>query len=197
MLPDLDENLKTYQALLEKWQARINLVSPDTFGEARIRHFEDSLQLLPYLSQEPFNLADLGTGAGFPGLVIAMARPDIKVTLVESDQRKCAFLKAVSRETKCKNVEIVNGRIEAVLPGIAPPPTCITARALSSLVKLFDYCYPLVEANPKMHFLFLKGRNAETEISEACAEYNFSCEKHTSVTSTESYILAISSLSKK
>ena len=91
--------LEQYQALLLKWQEKINLISPATIKDCWNRHFEDSLQLLPLIPNGPQVLYDLGSGAGFPGLVLALTRSDIAVTLVESDAKKCAFLSAVSRET--------------------------------------------------------------------------------------------------
>ena len=95
------ERLKIYQKLLEEWQKKINLVSSSTLPSLWKRHFEDSLQLLPYLPEKKGSIIDLGTGAGFPGLVLAIVLPEkLKVTLVESDFKKCLFLETVSRETK-------------------------------------------------------------------------------------------------
>lgn len=86
------EKLKVYQRTLEIWQKRLNLISFLTLPNAWVRHFEDSLQLLPYLPPSKNNLVDLGSGAGFPGLVLAIARSDfLNVTLIESDLKKCVF----------------------------------------------------------------------------------------------------------
>ena len=128
---ETNNRLKTYLSLLEKWQPKINLISNNTLDIAWDRHFEDSLQLLNILPEGEKTLFDLGSGAGFPGLVLAIAREDLNVHLVESDQKKCSFLKTVSRETKTP-VEIHNSRIETVSRETSPD--IVTARALASLV---------------------------------------------------------------
>lgn len=107
---ETEARLRQYQALLLKWQEKINLISPGTMKDSWARHFQDSLQILPLVPDGPARLYDLGSGAGFPGLVLAIARPDLAVTLIESDAKKCAFLQAVSRETGVK-VTIDNCRI--------------------------------------------------------------------------------------
>jgi len=106
------QNLQTYQELLHKWQKRINLVSNNTIKDSWERHFEDSLQIIDLIPEMTKNLVDLGSGAGFPGLVIAIEKPEISVTLVESDQKKCSFLKTVSRETNT-DVNVINDRIQS------------------------------------------------------------------------------------
>lgn len=108
----LDEKIDAYERLLKKWQNTINLVGPSTLSEAKKRHFEDSLQLLKHIPVAAKTLYDLGSGAGFPGLVLAMAKPDLDVHLIESDARKCQFLKTVSRETETP-VTVHNQRIES------------------------------------------------------------------------------------
>ena len=142
---DTQNKLKTYEALLHKWQDKINLVSSKTLNDSWKRHFEDSTQILEYLPAGTKTLFDLGTGAGFPGLVVAICRLDLDVHLVESDQKKCAFLKTVSRETGV-SVSVHNERIESV--SCETIPDIITARALASLPDLFDYCHGWIEANP-------------------------------------------------
>src|SRR3990167_1950754 len=113
---DLPQELQTYKILLETWQKTINLVSSSTLPHLEKRHFEDSLQLLPYLPPVPSTLIDLGSGAGFPGLVLALCRKEfLRVTLVEADLRKCIFLENVSRETFL-NIAIIRSRIEDVSP---------------------------------------------------------------------------------
>ena len=128
----LNPLLATYKSLLLKWAKVINLVSPATLPDVDTRHFQDSLQLIPLLPPHTKTLFDLGSGAGFPGLVIALERPDIAVHLFESDTKKCAFLSTVSRETHIP-VVIHNQRIESVdkIPDVVPD--VISARALASL----------------------------------------------------------------
>src|SRR3990167_3764897 len=149
----LTDKLKIYQDLLETWQKKVNLISPASVPQMWVRHFEDSLQLLPHLdekvanmsknvSRETFSLIDLGSGAGFPGLVLAIARPDtLQVTLIESDLKKCLFLENVSRET-LSHVTVLCSRIES-LKNIKAD--FITARALAPLTELLDLAFPFLE----------------------------------------------------
>ena len=102
----LNPLLATYKSLLLKWAKVINLVSPATLADVDARHFQDSLQLIPLLPAHTKTLFDLGSGAGFPGLVIALERPDIRVHLFESDTKKCSFLSTVSRETHILRMEL-------------------------------------------------------------------------------------------
>ncbi|MCB9990195.1 MAG: 16S rRNA (guanine(527)-N(7))-methyltransferase RsmG [Rhodospirillales bacterium] len=194
MLPeDSRQKLKQYLALLRKWQCSINLVSPATLDHAWERHFEDSLQLAALIPEEAV-LFDLGCGAGFPGLVLAIARPDIKVTLIESDTKKCTFLSTVSRETMTP-VSVVNQRIESAVTDSIP--TIITARALASLDKLLGYVMPWAKANPDLVLLFLKGRQAADEVTDALRLYDFTYEMVPSRTDSEAQIVRISNLREK
>jgi 16S rRNA (guanine527-N7)-methyltransferase len=193
-LPDLslEEKLDGYEALLKKWQRSINLVSRNTIDDARFRHIDDSLQVVQYVPDSTKTLFDFGSGAGFPGLVIAMARPDVKVSLVESDQRKCTFLSTVSRETSTP-ITVVNQRIEsAALDSI---PDVLSARALASLDKLLRFALPYADQNPDLVMLFMKGERADYEIEEAQENYSFEYEKIQSETEASACILRITNLS--
>ncbi len=181
------ERLEHYLALLKKWQKAINLVGPKTLQDARSRHFIDSAQLSAHIPQNT-KIADLGSGAGFPGLVLAMIRPDLDVSLVESDQRKAQFLKTVSRETHTA-VNIHNERVENIIENIAPD--IITARALSSLKELLDYTAPCLIASPDIKMVLLKGRQVDQEIDEAQKFYSFDFEKSPSITDPASCVLSI------
>jgi 16S rRNA G527 N7-methylase RsmG len=110
--------LQAYHDLLVKWQKAINIVSPKTLDEVWSRHFADSAQLAERIPQNA-KVADLGSGGGFPGLVLAIMRPDLEIHLVESDLRKSEFLKNVSRETKSA-ARVHNDRVESVLASIGP-----------------------------------------------------------------------------
>lgn len=194
MPPDVSresmDKLKIYQALLKKWQRQINLVSKNTLPDMWDRHFADSLQLADNIPQNS-KIFDLGSGAGFPGLVLAMARPDLDVTLIESDQKKCTFLSTVSRETNTP-VSVVNQRIESVETNIIPD--IITARALAALDKLLDYCLPWVQENEDLVLLFLKGAQAEAEIEQARGRFAFDCAVIPSATQPGAAILSIKNL---
>ena len=192
---ETEGRLRTYQARLAKWQERINLVSPATVKDSWERHFEDSIQLLPLIPGKVRTLYDLGSGAGFPGLVLAVARPDISVTLVESDTKKCAFLSAVSRETGVA-VTVENTRIEAATR-VLPPPDLITARALAALEILFSYVWPWAEAAPDMIMIFPKGESWRTETEAArAAGWSFDVSETPSVTDKSARILVFTNLRK-
>lgn len=189
MSPDTRTALNVYQTLLVKWQKTINLVAPDTLADAATRHFDDSLQLLPLLPETPFILADLGSGAGFPGLVLAIARPDITVHLVESDSRKAAFLSTVSRETGCKNVKVHPERVEQVLDVVQPD--VVSARALAPLDKLLGMTRHWWQANPALVLVFPKGAAHAGEVDTARKSYAFDVETIPSRTDKQAAILVI------
>ncbi len=188
--PEIQEKLDIYLALLRKWQKSVNLVSNNTIDEAQQRHFADSQQLAEHVPDN-VTLFDLGSGAGFPGLVLAMIRPDLNVTLVESDTKKCTFLSTVSRETKTP-VNIINERIENVSCEIIP--AIVTARALASLDKLLGYCEGWAQENRALEMLFLKGARAQEEIEIAKEIYSFDIAVLPSKTAADSAILKVTNL---
>jgi len=189
------ERLAIYQALLLKWQAKINLISPETVSTAQSRHFDDSAQLVPLIPSPVKTIYDLGSGAGFPGLVIALIRPDLAVTLIESDSKKCAFLHTVSRETGV-HVQIVQERIEVAAQKL-PPPDLVSARALASLSALLTLAKPWILANPALCGLFPKGARYRDEIKEAQQYWNFSHDEYASITEAEARILRLSHIQTK
>jgi len=162
--PDLEERLKIYEALLLKWQPKMNLVAPSTLKAIRQRHIQDSLQVFDALPTAKI-WADIGSGAGFPGLVTAMrlrAVPGGVVHLIESDHRKCAFLREVSRETMA-SAEIHRGRIEDVLSTL-PQLDAISARALSSMAQLMEMTHDRLEIGTIG--VFLKGQDVASELTK-------------------------------
>ena len=187
---ETEAKLRHYIALLEKWQKAINLVSPKTIPQAWERHILDSLQLASFIAENRI-VFDFGSGAGFPGMVLAIARPDLKITLFESDNRKCSFMQAVSRETQTP-VTVINHRIET-LPA-TEIPDAITARALASLKDLLSLSLPYAQLNSKLILLFLKGGQVGQEINEAKALYDFSHRLFPSETDIEGRILSLESL---
>jgi len=160
------EQLSTYEALIKQWQKAINLVSPSTLNDVWGRHILDSAQLWPILREINAPVIDLGSGGGLPGIVLAIA--GIKqITMVESDTRKCIFLREVSRETKLTNVNVITERIEKT-SGINAP--IITARALAPLKQLVEWSKPLLSPGGTM--VFLKGQDWQKEIDELNDEYS-------------------------
>ena len=190
---DLKNKLKIYQDLLNKWQPKINLISSNTLQNDAQRHFEDSLQMAELIPEGMKTLFDLGSGGGFPGLVLAMARPDIDAHLVESDQKKCSFMRTVSRETHTP-VTIHNCRIEDVSHETDIIPDVISARALASLDKLFAYCQPWIEINPDITLIFPKGAKADEELAQLKQNWRFECCTYDSKTDENAKICVFSSV---
>lgn len=192
----LNPLLATYKSLLLKWAKVINLVSPATLADVDARHFQDSLQLIPLLPAHTKILFDLGSGAGFPGLVIALERPDIRVHLFESDTKKCSFLSTVSRETHIP-VVIHNHRIESVdkIPDVVPD--VISARALASLDNLLALTEVWWSHHPQVTLLFPKGAKADDEIATARELYDFTLETFPSQTEKNARILRITHVKRR
>ncbi|HXP98270.1 MAG TPA: 16S rRNA (guanine(527)-N(7))-methyltransferase RsmG [Telmatospirillum sp.] len=183
-LPEDLNRLSTYADVLVKWQARINLVGPSTVGDLWRRHMLDSAQLARVIPPGP--VLDLGSGAGFPGLVLAILRGgsvEDAVHLVESDSRKCAFLREVIRLTAA-NAVVHNVRIEtlAFFPVVA-----VTARALASLSKLLEMSEKFLL--PSVHCYFLKGRSGEEELTEARKDWMMAVERMPSLADPSGLIL--------
>ncbi|WP_341704786.1 16S rRNA (guanine(527)-N(7))-methyltransferase RsmG [Ferrovibrio sp.] len=169
--------LESYAALLAKWQAAINLVAANTLPDLWARHMLDSAQLLPLAPPGTARWLDLGSGGGFPGLVIAALGADRGITsvhLVESDQRKATFLREAARAMALpmgdRGVTVHVKRIEAVEPAalhaaMGGPPDVISARALAALEALLPLAHRL--AGPETLYVFPKGRQAGDELTAA------------------------------
>lgn len=159
--------LRTYEALLLKWQKSINLIANSTVSVLWQRHMLDSAQLSELVSGPIRNWVDLGSGGGFPGLVVAILRahePGFMMHLVESDHRKCVFLKEVVRQTSAP-VKVHAARIETFGESFAPAPEVVSARALAPLDRLLDWAAPLFDS--KTTGLFLKGQGLSDELISA------------------------------
>jgi 16S rRNA (guanine527-N7)-methyltransferase len=184
--------LAVYAALLEKWQAKINLVGPATLPDLWRRHFLDSAQLLPLLPAATGTLADLGSGAGFPGLVLAIMT-DWRVHLLDSDQRKCAFLRQVAVDCGIVDrVTIHPKRIEQVT-GLAAD--VVTARACAPLAELLELAEPFI--GEKGTGLFLKGAQAEEELTQAQRHWTMRLDRRESISDPAGTILIVSHLGRK
>jgi 16S rRNA (guanine527-N7)-methyltransferase len=178
--------LDLYAGELRRWQRIKNLVGPKTLDEIEIRHFVDSLQLAVLADGEVW--ADLGSGAGFPGLVLAIGRPGTFVHLVESDSRRCAFLRHVARLVSAP-AKVWEGRIEQVLPMLDPVPHVVTARALASLDQLLDMSEQLLMAGATG--LFPKGRDYAAELTKAEESWRFQADAVPSCVEPDGRILRI------
>lgn len=153
------ERLEAFAAILEKWNARINLVSPRDMPHLWERHIEDSLRLVPFIKRGT-RVIDLGSGGGFPAIMIGIAC-DAEMVMVESDQRKCAFLREAARACGVK-AQVIPKRIEQAE---VEPAAYVTARALASLSQLLEWSVPFLLPDGKA--LFLKGKNLPDELTEA------------------------------
>jgi 16S rRNA (guanine527-N7)-methyltransferase len=186
------EKLILYERLLVQWQKAVNLIAPATLPQIWQRHFADSAQLLRYAPPGPKTWVDLGSGGGFPGLVIAILlanQRDSRVHLIESNSRKCAFLSEVARQTRAPAV-VHNARIaDAYASNAIPEADVISARALAPLDALLDLAQPFFR--DASAGLFLKGREAEDEIADARKRWTFEVETHPSVTDAQGKILKI------
>jgi 16S rRNA (guanine527-N7)-methyltransferase len=176
---------ETYAGLLTRWQKAINLVGRKTLEQVWLRHFYDSAQLLSLAPEGAKVWIDLGSGAGFPGLVLALLGA-ADVHLIESDGRKTVFLEEAARVLDLP-VTVHRGRIES-LAGL-PRPDVITARALAPLAKLMDYGARL--AGPKTIGLFLKGQDFEKELTEAGKSRTLALERIASQSGPSGVILRV------
>ena len=189
----VQSKLNTYVALLEEWQEKMNLVSDSTLPVVWTRHVLDSAQLEQYLTPSDRVVLDLGSGAGFPALVLAILDESQSRTvhLVESDGKKCSFLQAVADACGLQ-VVIHNERIEKMTVFKAD---VITARALAALDKLVGYAKPFI--GERTRCLFLKGKKADEELKLCAKKFVFAVEKHPSITSDEGRILCLTGVKKK
>lgn len=186
------QKLDTYVSLLNEWQQKMNLVSNSTLPVVWSRHLWDSAQLSSCLTKADKTVLDLGSGAGFPALVLACLHADKTFVLMESDTKKCTFLQAVIDANGLDNVEIINDRIEKTQRF---QTDIITARALASLDKLLAYALPFIGGGTRC--VFMKGKKAPEELADARKKFFFDVEQKVSVTSDEGRILILSRVRKK
>lgn len=181
------ERLESFLQLLQKWQPRINLVSRGSLEDSWRRHILDSAQLVPLLPERAPVIVDIGSGAGFPGLVIAIVanRP---VHLVDSDVRKCAFLREAARLTGASTT-IHNARIERLG---ALNADVVTARACAPLPQLLKYAAPLLR--PGGRCLFLKGKTAAAELTASAKTWMMQTTRLPSHSDSSGMILVVDDL---
>jgi 16S rRNA (guanine527-N7)-methyltransferase len=190
LTPQTEQRLAIYAALLKKWQKTINLVAASTLPQIWMRHFADSLQVQAAVSEARL-WVDLGSGAGFPGLVTAIRLADdprAKVHLIEADQRKCAFLREVSRETGAPTI-IHAGRIEQVVEEIEEPIEAVSARALAPLPGLLAYAAKFLEKGAVG--LFLKGQDVGSELTDSPLLSTYEVSMRESVTSASGRLVIV------
>ncbi len=190
------DRLDRYVALLLEWQAKTNLVAPSTLSHLWTRHVSDSLQLLALVPAAKV-WADLGSGGGFPGVVLACALAEIPgamIHLVERNAKKGAFLREALRITSAPgtihladigdNVDSVVGKVD-----------CVTARALAPLHQLIGFAEPLVRHGAKA--LFLKGQDVDAELTDATKYWNITPKLHSSRTGGHGWIVELDHIERR
>jgi 16S rRNA (guanine527-N7)-methyltransferase len=182
--------LEAYAALLVRWSARINLIGRDTIADLWRRHILDSAQLQPFIPVDARNLIDLGSGAGLPGLVLAiLGVPGVE--LVEADSRKCAFLREAARITET-TVTLRPCRIQAVPPYAVD---VITARALAPLDRLLGLAEPFLA--PTSECLLLKGERIEDELTLARRHWTMTASLHRSRSDPRGVVLRLQQVARE
>jgi 16S rRNA (guanine527-N7)-methyltransferase len=193
---ETEERLERYLDLLRQWQAKTNLVAPSTLPRLWMRHVADSLQILS-LAPTARAWVDLGSGGGFPGVVLACAlaeTPGARVHLVERNSKKAAFLREALRITSAPGIVHAAG-IEDIVDSIEGPIDCVTARALAPLHQLVGFAEPLVGKGAKA--LFLKGQDVEAELTEATKYWNIEPTLHSSLTGGQGWIVELDRIERR
>lgn len=184
------ETLETYVSLLLKWNQKINLIGPSTESEIWERHINDSLQLVPLIPKTATSIVDIGSGAGLPGLVVA-SQVSTPITLIERDQRKCAFLAEAIRICGLNHVTLLNSDASNSQEKYA----VIMSRALASIKKILVIADGMIMENSIC--LFPKGKTYANELIEAQRHWDFNYQLTPSLTQNEAVILTISNLKIK
>jgi 16S rRNA (guanine527-N7)-methyltransferase len=190
------ERLNRYVDLLLEWQAKTNLVAPSTLPTLWTRHIADSLQLLS-LAPSARTWADLGSGGGFPGVVLACAlaeTPGAMVHLVERNAKKAAFLREalrVSNSPGTVHLADIGDSVDRFVGKV----DCVTARAVAPLHQLIGFVQPLVSQGAKA--LFLKGQDVEAELTEATRYWNINSQLHSSRTGGQGWIVELDHIERR
>jgi 16S rRNA (guanine527-N7)-methyltransferase len=188
------DRLEVYAALLRRWQRAVPLVAAADMGDLYRRHFADCAQVLTIMP-EARRWVDIGSGAGLPGLVVAIVGGEgTQVDLIESNRRKCAFLREVIRETGAP-ARVREGRAEDLLEGWQTPVAGVLGRAVAPLAGLLRLASPVMCEGARA--AFHKGRDWEREIDEATLSWQFDLVKHDSRIGGGGVILEISNLRRK
>ncbi len=188
------DDLRYFAELVSKWTPKINLISPRTVGTIWDRHIVDSVQIYPFAPSAYKSWVDIGSGGGFPGVVMAILgrsfAPDAKFTLIESDQRKATFLRTAARELNL-SVDVIADRIEKAAPQSAD---VVSARALSALSTLI----PGIQRHmrPNGTAILHKGKRSMQEVAEARTSWSFALEEHASLTDPDGRILVVQRISR-
>lgn len=184
--------LEIYVSLLVKWQGAINLVGGDSLANIWRRHMLDSAQLATHIPRTAKVITDLGSGAGFPGLVLSIML-DHPIHLIEASGKKVAFLREAVRLTQSPAI-VYHGRIERAESWSSD---VILARALAPLDLLLDYAVPFIrDAGKDATCIFLKGVRAEEELTEAAKRWTMTVERFQSASDPTGIILRIRDIAR-
>ena len=188
-------SLEKFVCLLNEWNEKMNLVSKKSLQDVWVRHILDSMQLINYISNETGCLVDVGSGSGFPGVVLAILlkgkNPSLKIKLVESIRKKTVYLKNVCEELGLDNVEVLNDRVENV---VFKDVSVVTARAVASLDVLCKYCYTIVNNNTSI--LLLKGKSYKEEDKDARKNWKYDIEVYQNKYCDDGVVLKLNNLGK-
>ena len=193
---ETEARLDRFVDLLWTWQAKTNLVAPSTLPTLWTRHVSDSLQLLA-LAPEAKIWVDLGSGGGFPGMILACAlaeMPGALVHLVERNAKKAAFLREALRVTAAAGT-VHLADIEDIVDRVPGPIDCVTARAVAPLHQLIGFAEPLVKRGAKA--LFLKGQDVEAELTEATKYWSIEPHLHSSRTGGHGWIVELDRIERR
>ena len=171
--------IRQYATLLRKWNPKINLVAPSTLPNLEERHILDSAQLAPHLvSETPLEVLDVGSGAGLPGLILAILQPQHRFTLAERDQRKCAFLHTAAHSLGLTNVKVHAADVKT----LTNQYDVITSRAWAELLDILTLTAPLLK--PYGSWLLLKGKALDTELDTCETLFHLTTERTQSIVPT-------------
>ena len=184
---ETSERLDRFVAHLLKWQSAVQLVAPSTLSKIWTRHIADSLQLLPDIASAK-EVVDVGTGGGFPGLVLAVASADKNFHLIESDTRKSSFLREALRVTETA-AEVYAERVESVAKRISTGIHMVTARAFAPLPRMLELTEPFFREGAKA--AFLKSQDIDDELTTAAKSWIVNFQLRTSQTDPRGRILLI------
>ena len=194
---ETSDRLTAFSALFQKWAKSINLVAPSTLQDIWSRHIADSAQIFQ-LHPKPVHWVDLGSGGGFPGIITSIFLAELgdgRVDLVESNQKKAAFLRTALREcgglgsVHCMRIEEASAQIMGA--------EAISARALADLDILLGYAEPWAKQNENLKLFLHKGRDYQREVNAAHGRWDFDLLKHESAVEADSVILEISNLRRR
>jgi 16S rRNA (guanine527-N7)-methyltransferase len=193
---ETSQKIADFIALLQKWNEKMNLVSKNSLSEVWVRHVLDSMQLIKHINPTDKTIVDIGSGSGFPGIVLAVLlqekQPNTKVFLIESITKKTMYLNAVRSALRLDNVCVLNERVEnAVFKDV----DVVTARAVAALDKLLGYCYHLTGKKTKM--LLFKGKSYEQEEAEARKKWQYDMTVYPNIYHEDGVVLEICNLRNK